>query len=448
MLASLHKNTPLGAYGSGADAGAELSRVSTAQSTGPRPEDDGVVFLGESSSLRYVHEEPSSAAQSGPTPTEGPGRFRHSVPSSGRAEALVPQWEMERRRARIALLEADGVFSLPEPPAVVQSLIGAYFRWFHPCFAVVDEEDIWNQYHAGTLSPLLLQAILFVGILHCEEATIQQLGMGSRHRVKYIFYNRAKDIYDVELETKKITIIQSLFLMSFWRAGALLEKDARHWLGAAITLAQTKALHRAGGKAETPGLRLQKRLWWAIYTRDRQCAAALGLPDRIRDEDCDVEALEASDYVNAFSQLLPRQRAEDYVMYAIGMAELAQLLVSLMPLSISTFDSLLTTFIQGRICHYLYSPRRNVSGSYRHTLREDLFRWKQRLPHPHTTPHHTTPHHTAPWGSPPLFFSYFHFCHRPQTQTTSKKQQLFQPATSPVLGSITPTTRFHFFLSP
>lgn len=234
---------------------------------------------------------------------------------------------MERRRARIALLEADGTFSLPEPASVVQSLIGAYFRWFHPCFAVVDEEDVWNQYHAGTLSRLLLQAILFVGVLHCEEATIQQLGLGNRHRAKYIFYNRAKDIYDVELETKKLTIIQSLFLLSFWRAGALLEKDARHWLGAAITLAQTKALHRAAGKADTPVLRLQKRLWWALYTRDRQCAAALGLPDRIRDEDCDVEALEASDYVNAFSQLLPRQKAEDYTSYAIGMAELAQLLV-------------------------------------------------------------------------------------------------------------------------
>lgn len=239
----------------------------------------------------------------------------------------MPQWEMERRRARNALLKADGVFSLPEPPSVVQSLIGAYFRWFHPCFAVVDEEDVWSQYHAGTLSPLLLQAIVFIGVLHCEEATIQQLGLGNRHRVKYIFYNRAKDIYDVELETRKITVIQALFLMSFWRAGALLEKDARHWIGCAITLAQSKALHRSAGKANTPTLRLQKRLWWAIYTRDRQCAAALGLPDRIRDEDCDVEALEPSDYTDTFSQLLPRQRAEDYTAHAVAMAQLAQLLV-------------------------------------------------------------------------------------------------------------------------
>lgn len=329
VLASLHKTASAGHHHTRTPNNGELSRLSTLQSASDsRPEEDGDVFLGESSSLRYVHEEPSSVSRSGPVPVEGARRFRHSVPSSGRAEALVPQWEMERRRARMELLKADGVFSLPEPPSVVQSLIGAYFRWFHPCFAVVDEEEVWAQYHAGTLSPLLLQAIVFIGVLHCEEATIQQLGLGNRHRVKYIFYNRAKDIYDVELETKKITVIQALFLISFWRAGALLEKDARHWIGAAITLAQTKALHRAAGKANTPALRLQKRLWWALYTRDRQCAAALGLPDRIRDEDCDVEPLEASDYVDTFSQLLPRQRAEDYTAHAIAMAQLAQLLVS------------------------------------------------------------------------------------------------------------------------
>lgn len=38
------------------------------------------------------------------------------------------------------------------------------------------------------------------------------------------------------------------------------------------------------------------------------------------------------------------------------------------------------TLSKGRICHYLYSPRRTVSGTYRHTLREELFRWKQQLP--------------------------------------------------------------------
>ena len=243
-----------------------------------RQEDDGAVFLGESTSIRYVHEEPEQSPSNGPSPENA--RLRHSVPNAVKAESLIPQWEAERRKARINSLKSEGAFTVPAKP-VLEALLGAYFRWFHPCFPVVDEKDVWSQQQSGTLSPLLMQALLFIGVIHCDEDILKELGLGVRHRAKYIYYNRAKDIYDADHEQKKLTVIQALFLLSFWRAGALLEKDARHWLGAAISLAQTKALHRSSdnqGKLE----KLRKRVWWAIYVRERQCAAALGLPHRIR----------------------------------------------------------------------------------------------------------------------------------------------------------------------
>lgn len=254
------------------------------QDSDVRQEDDGDVFLGESTTLRYVPEA-KLPEHSGPSPSHSI-KLRHSVPNAVKAEALVPPWEIERRRARINFLRSQGAFSFPAPE-IVEGLLQAYFRWFHPCFAIVDEMDIWEHYKQNTISPLLLQAMLFIGILHCEEPLVTTLGLGSRHQAKYMFYNHAKDIYDAEYETKKITVIQSLFLMSFWRAGALLEKDTRHWLGSAITLAQSRFLHRSTGvdKDQQPA-RLRRRIWWALYTRDRQCAAALGLPNRIRDEVC------------------------------------------------------------------------------------------------------------------------------------------------------------------
>ena len=109
-------------------------------------------------------------------------------------------------------------------------------------------------------------------------------------------YNHVKDIYDADFETDKVTVSQALFLMSFWRAGPLLEKDTRHWLGAAISLAQTKGMHRASSTTTFTDFKLRKRIWWSLYVRDRQCSAALGLPTRIRDEDCDIEMLEPSDF--------------------------------------------------------------------------------------------------------------------------------------------------------
>jgi hypothetical protein len=124
--------------------------------------------------------------------------------------------------------------------------------------------------------------MLFIGVIHCDEDHLKELGLGVRHRAKYIYYNRAKDIYDADHEQRKLTVIQSLFLLSFWRAGALLEKDARHWLGAAISLAQTKAFHRSSDGPNGKTERLRKRVWWSVYVRERQCAAALGLPHRVR----------------------------------------------------------------------------------------------------------------------------------------------------------------------
>ena len=333
-------------------APSEHSDPSKAETT--QPEDDAAVFLGESSSLRYVTEEPSPAAAE-----RRQSLFRYAVPNAVKAEALVPQWEAERRRARMKTLQADGAFSFP-PTAVRLELLKAYFQWFHPHFAIIDEADFWDSHQEGTVSHLLLQAMLFIGVIHSEEPTLTRLGWGNRHRAKWHFYIRAKDIYDATYETNKVIVIQSLFLMSFWRAGALLEKDTRHWLGTAISLSQTKALHRSGEEAQEKTTRLKRRLWWAIYVRERQCGSALGLPNRIRDEDCDIEPLTVSDFITAFGSSTSATDAHCYTAHMIGMVQLANLL--------------------GRVVDAGYLPNRTLKSKDRSKIRDQLYEWKQNLP--------------------------------------------------------------------
>lgn len=60
--------------------------------------------------------------------------------------------------------------------------------------------------------------------------------------------------------------------------------------------------------------------------RDRQCSAALGLPTRIRDEDCDIEMLELSDFEEDSHSVYPRflgTQKKEHILYAIQMAKLA-----------------------------------------------------------------------------------------------------------------------------
>lgn len=168
----------------------------------------------------------------------------------------------------------------------------------------------------------------------------------------------AKDLYDITYESNKITVIQSVFLMSFWRAGALLEKDARHYLGVALNLAQTKALHRVGEGGDDKISKLKRRLWWAIYVRERQCGAALGLPNRIRDEDCDVAPLAPSDFAVAFAS--SESEARRSTAYIIAMTQLAVFL--------------------GKIIDAGYLPNRTLTNNEREKLRDELYLWKDQLP--------------------------------------------------------------------
>ncbi|CAN9458347.1 unnamed protein product [Alternaria alternata] len=331
------------------------SDLNSDQSKAGSVHQEDAVFLGESSSLRYVTTgEPSAAAAE-----RRQSCFRHAVPSAARAESLVPEWESERRIARKKALQAEGAFSFP-PAEVRLELFQAYFKWFHPHFPIIDEEEFWTEYREFNFSALLLQAMMFIGVIHCEESTLYRLGWGNRHRAKWFFYIRAKDIYDATFETNKIIVIQALFLMSFWRAGALLEKDARHWLGTAISLSETRALHRSGGDTEESLTRVKRRLWWAIYVRERQCASALGLPCRIRDKDCDIEPLSSADFTSAFVSSTSVEDRHRYTVYAISMVQLAVFL--------------------GRVVDAGYLPKRTLAPDERIKLRNELYKWRQDLP--------------------------------------------------------------------
>lgn len=334
------------------------------------------VFLGESNTLRYVHAD-AADGDAEPQDDTSPGSTVHLLHQVSETDTAVdmegkppgdskthdggdstPAWVAKRRRIQMQFLQAAGALTFPSA-VTVDSLLDAYFRWFHPCFAVVDEADTRQKQRAGTLSPLLLQAMLFIGAIHAtgDDADITQ-------RQKYIYYNRCKDLYDADYERDKVTIIQSVFLMSFWRSGPFLEKDTRHWLATAISLAQSKAMHRSAARvaraaaSTTTGSpmacqlrQLKQRLWWSIYTREQQCAAALGLPSRISDEDCDVAMLLPQDFEFAFAG--ESHEGTDFLIGATGLAR-----------------------ILGTIIRYGYAPGKSLTAACKATLRKELRAWK------------------------------------------------------------------------
>ncbi|KAJ5307100.1 hypothetical protein N7476_007756 [Penicillium atrosanguineum] len=340
------------------------------------------VFLGESSPLTSVVDEGQRSLDKGNACGIQKGRLHYSISElRGSAESLDNSLSQRRKSLQDRLIRESALI-FPSP-AICDVLLHAYFEWFHPCFPILDRSQIQDEYHENKISPLLLQAILFIGVSICSDVSLNTTGYNDRYQAKGTFYWRAKEIYDVGWETDTIIKLQSLFLLSFWRGGPTEERDVRFWLGAAIDLAQKKGMHVM---SKLPFLserdqKIWKRIWWALYVmkplndmdlpslmeqqvRDQQTSAALGLPSRIRDEDCQVEGLNIPDFEEdssaSTSETFQKPPAA-HVPYVIGMAQLAKLLREVVT----------SQYLPGR--SKLDNPSRPL-------LRKRLTEWESNLP--------------------------------------------------------------------
>ena len=200
------------------------------------------VFLGESSPLTCVVDEGRRSPDKGYACGIQKGRLHYSISElRGSAESHSNSLIKHRKSLQDRLIRESALI-FPSP-AICDILLHAYFEWFHPCFPILDRSQVQDDYHENKISPLLLQAILFIGVSMCSDAGLSATGYKDRYQAKGTFYWRAKEIYDVGWENDTIIKLQSLFLLSFWRGGPTEERDVRFWLGAAIDLAQKKGMH-------------------------------------------------------------------------------------------------------------------------------------------------------------------------------------------------------------
>lgn len=227
-------------------------------------------------------------------------------------------------------LREEGALTFPSLQTCLP-VIQAYFKWFHPCFPLLDRPGIAGKLVSMDISPLLFQAMLFIGATYCDEEAIVSMGFRDRSEAKSLLYTRARLLFHADWEKDQITLIQSLFLMSFWRGESSDVRDVRYWLGAAITLSETCGLHRSTKLTtrDPQAARIRRRTWWSIYTRERQSAASLGLPMRIRDQDCDIELLTTQDLDNDVDDsplTALGSPSQEHLVYPIKMVDLARLL--------------------------------------------------------------------------------------------------------------------------
>lgn len=197
-------------------------------------------YMGESFSLSFV------AHSIYNNPLHAPSVKRHyPIPQTVAEHAHdAAEGLKDSDPATISYLEMRGSFSLP-PQNVSDELIRVFFTSFHPAYPVFDRRVFCAQYRQGRVSFLVLQTIFFLAFTSCSDDLLERAGYQSRLTARRTCYLRAKALYDMDYEKDKSQLTAVLFLLGFWWEGPEDQKDTWHWLGSAISLAQTLGMHRS-----------------------------------------------------------------------------------------------------------------------------------------------------------------------------------------------------------
>ena len=235
------------------------------------PSNDETVYIGESNLLTLVASRDGHTVPPASHSSLESTNLAYNLPNS---DGTLPDPSRSSQCTNGALdyLTREGAFAFPDDE-VIKKILQAYFTWFHPCFPILDIPKVSQEYRLKKLTPMLLHAMLFIGTSYLADDFFPSAGFASRQDARFHFYHRAKILYDADWEVNKTAIVQTLFLISFWRSNASNDKDTRHWLGSAISFAQTRGYHRSfrrhrcASTQNSNALSLRKRIWWSLYVR-------------------------------------------------------------------------------------------------------------------------------------------------------------------------------------
>ncbi|KAF4153720.1 hypothetical protein CNMCM6069_000343 [Aspergillus lentulus] len=198
----------------------------------------------------------------------------------------------------VDILNQRHAFDLPSQ-AVCDVLVDVFFKWIAPVLPVINRHDFMRRYRNPQDPPsiLLLQAVLMVASRFHHDAQSTGNGVISPR----IFYKKVKALYDAGYEGDPTTVLQAVVLLGVYWDGPddLTESGIFYWSRLGIALAQEHGLHQSESYVTLSATkrRVWKRIWWTLYTRDRSVAAAFGRPLHINSEDCTVEDLRESDFI-------------------------------------------------------------------------------------------------------------------------------------------------------
>jgi len=299
----------------------------------------------------------------------------------------------------ITYLQNKGALSIPNIE-LRNELIRCYAEVIHPFMPLLDLHDFVATIDCNDGSKqiglLLFQAVMFAGVASVDMRYLENAGYTSRRDARRDFFKKPRLLYDFDLEADRIPLIQSLLIMTSWYETPDDQKDSHHWMGIAVSLAQTIGLHRNPEKSATiepSRQKLWKRIWWSTYMRDRLIALGMRRPTRIKSGDFDVPMLTVDDFEIAVlpedSCCIPSDcnllrdvdKQRQLAVLCIEKAKLCMCISSVLSVQYSVLQTTNPTTGDGTRSTMSLQPKKTESGTTEvQACDQALQEWKDNLP--------------------------------------------------------------------
>lgn len=231
-------------------------------------------------------------------------------------------------------------------------LLEGYFTLVHPCMPILDRGGILDSVQmakgSSKISLLLFNCIMLSGRLFLDAYE----GRRTRPATFRVMFDQARVLYDLGWETDRLTMLQSLLLMTFYPQPIDTPKGSLGLISQATSLAYVLGLHRdpVPITQDSRERSLHKRLWWSLYIREKLIVLDHGSPWIISEQDHEVPMLVLDDLVSdalwpslntqeIFAQHHDATQQRKLALMFIERAKLATLIGRLQPISLAGYSA-------------------------------------------------------------------------------------------------------------
>jgi hypothetical protein len=179
----------------------------------------------------------------------------------------------------VVYLQAKGVFRIPNEK-VRAAFLSAYVDYFHATMPVVDLHELLNAIDRpgpgmGKISLLLFQSMMFAASAFVDEDTLFESGFSDRLDARRTLYARCKKLLDCDYEWNRISVIQSVLLLSTFYDVDRSLKDVWHYMQLGKSHAEAIGLNFAPKNLSVRDQKVWRNVYWGLYLRDRMLAVGL-----------------------------------------------------------------------------------------------------------------------------------------------------------------------------